>query len=97
MGRDSRGKNPVPHIVRLKALRPAEYIERRLEASISVTATAQITGDEAKALLQDMLESATPMTRAMLGRADEGTKRVLEVETAHREQPADPPGEDSRP
>jgi ribosomal protein S12 methylthiotransferase accessory factor YcaO len=58
MGRAS--KNPVPHIVRLKALRPAEYIEK--QATMTVSAHASLTQEDGKRLLAAMLSQATDAT-----------------------------------
>ena len=57
--------NPAGLIVRLKALRPLEYIEKH--AIMNVTANlAELQPDDAKALLQAMLGSTTPSTQRML-------------------------------
>ena len=57
--------NPAGLIVRLKALRPLEYIEKH--AIMNVTANlAELQPDDAKALLQAMLGSTTPSTQKML-------------------------------
>lgn len=52
--------NPVGMIVRLKALRPMEYIERQVTMSLS--ATVEATPDEAKALLAQLAGNVTPAT-----------------------------------
>jgi hypothetical protein len=59
----------VGKIVLLKKGRPAEFIERRLEASISLQTSAQVTNEEAKALLAQMLGAATPATLQALNEA----------------------------
>jgi len=59
----------VGSIVLLKKGRPAEFIEKRLEASISLQASALVTNEEAKALLAQMLGAATPATLQALNEA----------------------------
>ena len=66
--------NPVPHIVRLKALRPTEYIEKR--AVLSVSTTAQITQEEGRRLLTAMLSQATSATLQALAEDPEGRKAL---------------------
>jgi hypothetical protein len=92
MGRKTN--NPVSHIVRLKALRPGQYIER----SIALTAdlTPKVSNEEAKALLAQMLAVATAATLAELARASEEATRSseggdLESKALPPEQ-LDPPG-----
>ena len=65
--------NPVGYIVRLKALRPALYLERHL--AMSITATAEIPSSDARQLLAHALG-------AML---DSTTQRVLPVASEPRE------------
>ena len=52
--------NPVGYIVRLKALRPAEYIEK--SAVVNLNVTAEIDSGQATELLRGMLEQARPRT-----------------------------------
>jgi hypothetical protein len=56
--------NPVPYIVRLKALRPHEYIEKH--AVVSLSMTAEVPGVNVPALLAQMLGHLTPPTRELL-------------------------------
>lgn len=64
MGRESKGKNPVPHIVRLKALRPDQYIEKSV--ALSFTAEAQITAEEGLKLVSRLVDNLTPATLALI-------------------------------
>ena len=58
--------NPVGYIVRLKALRPAKYIERQATLNLSADLNL-LPPEEAKALLGRMLGALTPATaQAML-------------------------------
>jgi hypothetical protein len=66
--------NPVPHIVRLKALRPTEYIEKR--AVLTVSTTAQITQEEGRRLLAAMISQATSATLQALAEDSEGRKAL---------------------
>ena len=65
--------NVVGPIVLLKKGRPADFIEKRLEASISLQASASVSPEEARALLAQMLAAATPATLKAL---DEAGPRV---------------------
>ncbi len=64
-----RSDNPAGYIVRLKALRPAEYIERHAISSLSVNVTAELSGPDAAHLLATMLASATAPTTTLFQRA----------------------------
>ena len=59
-----RSDNPVGFIVRLKALRPDQYIERH--AVMSVNLSAELPGPDAAALLRAMLSALTDSSRALL-------------------------------
>jgi len=54
--------NPVGYIVRLKAMRPAEYIEK--QAMLNVSLKAELDPVDASALLRAMMGSMTGATRA---------------------------------
>jgi hypothetical protein len=57
--------NPVGYIVRLKALRPNEYIEKH--AVVNMNLSGQLNPDDAARLLGAMLQhSSDDVTRAML-------------------------------
>jgi hypothetical protein len=58
--------NVVGLIVRLKALRPASYIERTVTANLNVSTEARVTPAQAQALLRDMVCDARPEVLAML-------------------------------
>lgn len=55
--------NPVPYIVRLKALRPHEYIEKH--ALMTVNVHAELAGHDAGALLAEMLAHMSPATHQL--------------------------------
>jgi hypothetical protein len=57
--------NPAGFIVRLKALRPAQYIEKHAILNLSADLNELPPGD-AVALLKNMLASTTPTTAKML-------------------------------
>ena len=59
-----RSDNPVPWIVRLKALRPHEYIEKNVTVSMSMT--AEVPGVDVVQVLQSMLGHLTEPTRQLL-------------------------------
>ena len=65
--------NPVGYIVRLKALRPALYLERHL--AMSITATAEIPAGDARQLLAHALGAMLDVT----------TQRVLPAPGEQRE------------
>jgi hypothetical protein len=52
--------NPVGYIVRLKALRPKDYVERHLVESLNVSVSTSVTAEDAQALLRAMLREASP-------------------------------------
>lgn len=67
-----RTGNPVGLIVRLKQLKPLEYIERNL--SMSVEVKTEVSGELGAQLIRTMLPDMTPATQAILeGRVIEGT------------------------
>jgi len=66
--------NPVGYIVRLKALRPEDYIERHKIMSLNVNVDA--TPDDAPGLLRAMLGDVTPATLQSLS-APSGAPRSL--------------------
>ena len=53
-------------IVRLKALKPAQYIERQVSMAVNVSTEMQVTPEEARALLANLLKDAQPQTVRML-------------------------------
>ena len=59
-----RSDNPVGFIVRLKALRPDQYIERH--AVMSVSLSAELPGHDAAELLRAMLGTLTDSSRTLL-------------------------------
>jgi hypothetical protein len=59
-----RSDNPVGFIVRLKALRPHEYIEKNV--TVSMNMTAEVPGVDVVAVLQQMLGHLTEPTRELL-------------------------------
>jgi hypothetical protein len=59
-----RSDNPVGYIVRLKALRPAEYIEKHAVMSLNVH--ADLPSADAAQLLRDMLGTLTESSRHLL-------------------------------
>src|SRR5262249_9711754 len=88
MGRDSKGKNPVPHIVRLKALRPAAYIEK--QAVVSLPGSFELEPADATSLLRRLLENVTPTTlKKITGLADK-PQRLLDRFGADPPAPGDP-------
>ena len=60
-----RSDNPAGFIVRLKALRPQEYIEKH--AVMNVTVTTELDAADGAAFLRDMLGALRPSTQALLG------------------------------
>ena len=64
MGRNN--KNPVPHIVRLKALRPAEYIEKQAVLTVSAD-LGTVDADLGRQLVAEMLQHHCSATRELLG------------------------------
>jgi len=64
MARES--KNPVGLIVRLKAIRPAQYIERSATLAVRADLTSGPSSEEAEALLRQMLQDCTDATRRLL-------------------------------
>ena len=62
-----RSDNPAGFIVRLKALRPQEYIEKH--AVMNVTVTTELDAADGAAFLRDMLGALRPSTQALLGDA----------------------------
>lgn len=68
--------NPVGLIVRLKALRPDQYIER--QAILNVNANLNIEGSDGAAILRQMLGQMTPSTQ----RAIETTASVVDHDDA---------------
>jgi hypothetical protein len=52
--------NPVGYIVRLKALRPKDYVERHLVESLNVSVSTTVSPEDAQALLRAMLREASP-------------------------------------
>jgi len=62
MGRKSN--NPVSHIVRLKALRPAEYVEKNL--SITMSMHADVAPADVASILRSMLGHASDHTRQLI-------------------------------
>ena len=80
-----RSDNPVGYIVRLKAGRPAKYIERQ--------ATLNLTAD----LTQLPTEDARAVLRAMLGATTPATQQMLESSRDHQDAPSPAPlGQDRR-
>lgn len=62
-----RSDNPVGYIVRLKQLKPAEYIERH--AVLNLNVTTELSEDHAMPLLAAMLQSLSPHAAALLQEA----------------------------
>ena len=101
-----RTDNPVGYIVRLKALRPMQYIERHAVMNVSVDLHAEITETAALSLLRDMFNDATDATRMLvngreLGQGADGV-RPLDVsaqggETPESSLPADDGKRDGLP
>lgn len=58
--------NPVGYIVRLKALRPADYIEKHAIARMNFTFDAGVDDQTALEFLRRMMGSATDATKAVL-------------------------------
>ena len=79
MALGERANNPVPAIVRLKALRPALDIERHAVMSLNLTATTTTPADLLP-LLHAMLADASPATRALLA-PDAGIIDVIPQES----------------
>jgi hypothetical protein len=63
---ETNKSNVVGLIVRLKALRPAQYIERTVTANLNVATEATVAPAQAQALLRDMVRDARPEVLAML-------------------------------
>jgi hypothetical protein len=59
-----RSDNPAGFIVRLKALRPHEYIEKNV--TVSMNMTAEVPGVDVVQVLQSMLGHLTEPTRQLL-------------------------------
>ena len=59
-----RSNSAIPSIVRLKALRPQEYIEKHAVMNVSVS--AELPSHDAAQLLREMLANLTESTRALL-------------------------------
>ena len=85
--------NPVGFIVRLKALRPHEYIERH--AVMSVSMTAEIPGPDAAHLLREMLANLTDSSRQLLSSGPPQTAPLLALpapdDDAHDSRSRDEP------
>jgi hypothetical protein len=60
-----RSDNPAGFIVRLKALRPHEYIEKHAVMNFTVSTTLE--PDDGAQLLREMLTTLRPSTQALLG------------------------------
>ena len=58
--------NPVGHIVRLKQLRPAEFVEQHVVKTLSMNVSVSADGDSAlgQAVLAQLLQHASPETLA---------------------------------
>lgn len=56
-------RNVIGLIVRLKALRPALYLEKNITLGVSVTAETKVTPAQAVSLLKDMIGDLHPETR----------------------------------
>jgi hypothetical protein len=56
--------NPTGYIVRLKALRPSEYIEKH--AVLNVTADVQLGSEDAMSLIRSLIDTARPHTLSSL-------------------------------
>jgi hypothetical protein len=52
--------NPVGYIVRLKALRPKDYVERHLVESLNVSISSTVSPEDAHNLLAAMLRESAP-------------------------------------
>ena len=59
-------------IVRLKAVRPNQYIERAVSMNVSLTAQTQVSPEEARALLASLVKDAQPHTVRALMEAGRG-------------------------
>jgi len=55
--------NPLPFFARLKADRPARYVERAQIQTVSLNVHTDANPQEAKTLLATLLAGATPTTR----------------------------------
>jgi hypothetical protein len=66
-----RSDNPAGFIVRLKALRPAEYIEKH--AVMNLTVTAELDSADGAAMLREMFSAMRPSTQALLGLGESGS------------------------
>jgi len=56
----------VGMIVRLKALRPRQYIERQVAMQVNVHADVAVSPEDARAMLADLVRHAQPRTVQML-------------------------------
>jgi hypothetical protein len=59
--------NPLPYFARLKAERPARYVEKQIIASVDMTPDGFTNPGELRALLVEVLATATDATREQLG------------------------------
>jgi hypothetical protein len=73
----TNGGNPVPFIVRLKALRPGEYIEKH--AVLTVNADVVVDAALGRQLVAEMLQHSSSATLEMLGAPAYPLRRVLQV------------------
>ena len=62
-----RGNNPIPHLARLKAARPREYVEKHL--IVTVGDASAFGADQARELLRGMLADIDPVLRGQLAAA----------------------------
>lgn len=76
--------NPVGYIVRLKALRPAAYIERH--AIMSLNVTSELTSEDAAGLLRDMLANLSDSSRELLSAGPTGLAVPSALPEAERPQ-----------
>lgn len=60
-----RSDNPAGFIVRLKALRPQEYIEKH--AVMNFTVTTELDSADGARVLQEMFTAMRPSTQALIG------------------------------
>lgn len=89
--------NPAGFIVRLKAMRPAQYIEKNV--SISLGLTAEVQGHDVIPALRAMLESASPAAKLMLTANTDETRETGRGATArlHDGSSATAPAGDTAP
>lgn len=100
-----RTGNPVAFIVRLKQLRPDEYIERHAVATLNVNVDAGDDVQGARRLLQTMLGDTDPSTLQRLGIGDQPqaleahatSQDVIDLEPARVPEPATVPERVSQP